>query len=323
MKMQSIRNIAVLDTSIVTANVGDEIIMDAVNKELFGIFPNGRFVKIPTHESIYKASLSTIRNADFSVLGGSNILSSKMNAYQQWKISIPKAFLIKEKITTLGVGWRNYQESPNFYTKFLLKLLLSKQMLHSVRDSYTEEYLKKLGFTNVINTACPTMWSLTESHCNEIPTQKSDTVVFTLTDYSKDKVNDTLLIETLKRNYKKLYFWVQGRRDDSYLSSFPEDLISNISIIGPNLNAYNDFLNSNTCDYIGTRLHGGIRALQKKKRTIIIGIDNRALEKKKDFNIPVIDRKEISKLEDLLVGSFATQIRIPEKNIQIWKDQFK
>ena len=50
---------------------------------------------------------------------------------------------------------------------------------------------------------------------------------------------------------------------------------------------------SENIDYVGTRLHAGIRALQHKKRTIIIGIDNRAIEKAKDFNLTVIDRKNI------------------------------
>ncbi|MEZ4859225.1 MAG: polysaccharide pyruvyl transferase family protein [Flavobacteriaceae bacterium] len=320
--MDSVKNISVLDTSIVTSNVGDEIIMDAVNKELSYIFSMGRFLKIPTHEKIYKASLSHIRNADFTILGGSNILSSKMNEYKQWNISIPKAFLIQRRVITMGVGWRNYQKKPNFYTKKLLKLLLHDNYIHSVRDSYTEAYLKEIGFKNVLNTACPTMWQLTPTHCLEIPNTKSDTVVFTLTDYDQDVNRDLTLIESLLKNYSNVFFWIQGKKDDAYLHSFPKDLIKRVKIIAPNLSAYDNFLNSNTCDYIGTRLHGGIRALQQKRRTIIIGIDNRALEKKKDFNIPVLERQNINDLERLLASNFKTEIKIPEQNIEIWKKQF-
>lgn len=55
-------------------------------------------------------------------------------------------------------------------------------------------------------------------------------------------------------------------------------------------------------DFVGTRLHGGIRAMQHKQRAIIIEIDNRA--------------KEIS-------SRFENDIQIPFDKVNQWKDQFK
>ena len=46
-------------------------------------------------------------------------------------------------------------------------------------------------------------------------------------------------------------------------------------------------------EYIGTRLHGGIRALQHGRRTMIIAVDGRAMEKKKDIHLPVVDRNTL------------------------------
>ena len=312
-----------MDTSIATSNVGDEIIMDAVNKELYELCNDDRFFRVPTHEKIYKSSLSFIRNSSLNFLGGSNILSSYMNKYKQWRIGIFESVFIQNKIITMGVGWRNYQGKPNWYTNFLLKKLLHKNYLHSVRDSYTEKFLKDMGIENVINTACPTMWRLTKDHCETIPSKKSDTVVFTLTDYTQDKEKDSIMIKILKENYKKVYFWVQGKRDDKYFESLDDSLIENIYIISPNLNAYDSFLINNECDYIGTRLHGGIRALQNKRRTIIIGIDNRANEKQKDFNINVLNRDKIEDLASLIKSNFDTSITIDEDKINTWKSQFK
>ncbi len=320
--MKIIKNISVFDTSIATQNVGDEIIMDAVYNELNEIFDDAMFLKIPSHEIIGISSLSLIRNSDFAIVGGSNILSSSMNKYKQWKISLIQSFLIRNKALLLGVGWRNYQKSPNFFTRKLLKNLLNKHYLHSVRDSYTEKKLKEEGFQNVINTACPTMWKLTEEHCSQIPQKKSDKVVLTLTDYSKDIDSDTFLVNTLLSNYKEVYYWVQSRKDLIYFNElgFNE---GKIKIIAPTLRAYTSFLESNECDYVGTRLHGGIRALQRKRRTIIIGVDNRAIEKKKDFNLNVIERKELEyKLEILINSEFKTEIKIPSENIARWKNQF-
>ncbi|HPF12211.1 MAG TPA: polysaccharide pyruvyl transferase family protein [Flavobacteriaceae bacterium] len=322
MNKLNIKNICVLDTSIATANVGDEIIMDAVNRELYKTFPEGRFLRIPTHERIYKASISYIRKSDYTLLGGSNILSSEMNKYRQWKIALPKALLIKKKVITMGVGWREYQTPANGYTRKLLSLLLNDQYLHSVRDSYTENYLKEIGIHNVINTSCPTMWELTPAHCEKISRNPSDTVVFTLTDYKEEVPADTLMVNTLLDNFKNVYFWVQGKNDLPYLKKLDLPEASRIQIIPPSLRAYDAFLDNNDTDYVGTRLHGGIRALQKKKRSLIVGIDNRAIEKKKDFNVPVLERAHISALKSTIQSSFSTQINLPMEKINTWKQQF-
>ncbi len=320
--MKSIKNIAVFDTSIATQNIGDEIIMDAVYNELYDIFTNDMFLRIPSHEVIGISSLSLIRNSVFGIVGGSNILSSAMNKYKQWKISLLQSFFIKNKALLLGVGWRNYQAKPNLFTKLLLKQLLSKEYLHSVRDSYTEAKLKEQGFNNVINTSCPTMWRLTPEHCSNIPQKKSDTVVFTLTDYSKDLESDVFLIKTLLENYQNVHYWVQSRKDLIYLNELNID-ISQINIISPSLRAYTDFLENTDCDYVGTRLHGGVRALQRGKRTIIIGVDNRAIEKKKDFNLTVIERSVLkANLKQLIVSELKMDINIPLANINKWKAQF-
>jgi len=76
-------------------------------------------------------------------------------------------------------------------------------------------------------------------------------------------------------------------------------------------------------DYVGTRLHAGIRALQKSRRTIIIGIDNRSLEKAKDFDITVVERKNLNGLKSRIKKPFTTRIKLPKKEIQRWKSQFQ
>lgn len=63
-----------------------------------------------------------------------------------------------------------------------------------------------------------------------------------------------------------------------------------VEIIAATLKAYNEVLeNEESLHYIGSRLHGGIRALQYKRRSIIIAIESRARSSRNDFNLPVID----------------------------------
>ena len=222
----------------------------------------------------------------------------------------------------MGVGWWQYQKDSNFYTRYLLKSVLSQDVLHSVRDSYAEAMLRKAGFNNVVNTSCATMWHLNEEHCNSIPKEKAEVVVSTLTDYNKDRINDYALIELLSKLYRKVYIWPQGSGDIEYINELVLDKFA--EVLPPKLEAYNAVLeNEESIDFVGTRLHAGVRALQNKRRTIILGIDNRAFEKAKDFNIKVCPRDDLEKLKRIIDSNFSTQISLPLENIALWKSQFK
>lgn len=96
-----------------------------------------------------------------------------------------------------------------------------------------------------------------------------------------------------------------------------------MNIINATLEDYNKFLESHETDYIGTRLHAGIHALNYKKRSIIISIDNRANEIAKDTNLPIIQRENItSQLEAKIKSNWKTDINLPLENINKWKKQF-
>jgi len=316
------KKITIFDTSIISENIGDFIIMDSVNRELKELFDKDMFFYSLTHDKISKATYRLNNISGYSFIGGTNLLSSNMNRYNQWKINIIDSFFIRN-IILIGVGWWQYQNKPNFYTKYLLNKVLHKDIIHSVRDSYTENMLRSIGITNVINTGCPTMWKLTLEYCKSIPHEKAESVIFTLTDYNKDFLNDQKLIDILLKNYRKVYFWPQGSGDLEYLNTLNN--IEKIIVLGGNLFSYDKLLDNSTIslDYIGTRLHAGIRALQKLRRTIILAIDNRAKEKSKDFNLKVLPRNQIHKLEEMLINRFATEIHINEKNINKWKKQFQ
>ena len=183
--------------------------------------------------------------------------------------------------------------------------------------------LEGIGIKNVVNTGCPTMWQLDREHCKKIPYTKSSEVVFTLTDYNKNERLDKRMIEILEDKYTKIHFWIQGWGDIEYLRNLLGNSIETIHIIGPSLNEYEMFLNSTDCDYVGTRLHAGIKAMQCFKRSIIIGIDNRAREIKRDYNINCIDRDMIeNELSNYIDSSFETNISLNEYNINILLNQF-
>lgn len=63
--------------------------------------------------------------------------------------------------------------------------------------------------------------------------------------------------------------------------------------------------------------------MQKKRRSIIISIDNRAEEMAKDYNINIIERDNINELEKLINSNIETKINLPIENINKWINQFK
>ena len=97
--------------------------------------------------------------------------------------------------------------------------------------------------------------------------------------------------------------------------------LNKVNIVGPSLKCYDKILSEGQVDYIGTRLHGGIRALNHCIRTVIISCDNRAQEISNDTGLPIIKENEISELLPKWINSeVLTDIRIPQQNIIQWKE---
>jgi polysaccharide pyruvyl transferase WcaK-like protein len=310
--------ISVFDTSVCSSNLGDQIIMDSVKDVLTSLFSNALFIHLQTHDVISKNSYAYLNESDLIFVGGTNLLSSNMNSYNQWKISLWDSLFVK-KIILLGVGWWQYQNKPNLYTKLLYKRLFNKTYIHSVRDNYTEKQLKSIGITNVVNTSCLTMWKLTKEHCLGIPKEKSKSVLVTFTEYNQNLEADSKLVNLLKSRYKYIYFWTQQPKDYEYMQA----ICGNQAIyITPSVKALDKTLSSYDIDYVGTRLHAGVRALQHKRRSLILSVDNRAAEIAKDTNLPVLRRDHLESIACWIDSSYETMIKLPERNINQWIDQF-
>ena len=348
MKNNQFYNLTLFAPWIGTENMGDKIIQQYCNNIIDSLFPHSFTIDIPTRNELVNKNYIQLKKSDYSFICGTNLLNSHMKRNRSWNIdinSVKKQFLlvngkkafIKHPISALrslrnsevffdntillGVGWGMYQGSPDNYTARLLKLLLSSSKLHSVRDSYTENKLKQCGTTNVINTGCPTMWNLTNSFCKKIPSCKSSNVITTLTNYNRDTKKDFELINLLLKNYQAVYIWIQAAEDYDYLKDLGCE--KKLKIVSPSLDEYSSVLNQDDIEYIGTRLHAGIFSLNKMKRTLIVGVDNRSFEIAKDTNLPVINRSlDLDKLEYLINQDRDTEIVIPEKNINTWKKQF-
>ena len=299
-------------------NLGDNIIVESVCSVLKDLCGLRVLTKIPSLRKLTGRHYHQLKNCSYIIVGGSNLLSSNMNKYRQWMITLLDLFRLKNVIL-LGVGWWQYQQNPNLYTKLLLRRVLHRTRYHSVRDHYTRDKLLSAGFHNVLNTSCPTTWCLTNEILEQIPQHKAGDAITTVTCYNKDRNCDKRIIELLLRCYRKVFFWSQGRGDQEYAQS----LSSELEIIPSTLTAYDHFLeNHSDLDYIGTRLHGGLRALQYRKRSLILSIDNRTIEITKDTKLPSIPRSDIADVETWIHAGERTDIRLPYDSINKWIAQF-
>lgn len=319
--------IAIYDTYCGSLNSGDAIIMDAITEQLNLLFPHEHKVRYPTHYPLSGKAIRRIKKSSMIFVGGTNLLSSNIflrGKKNQWAIGQIGAMMLKEHAILFGCGWKNYQEPSSKIARLFYKTILSSRYIHSVRDSYTEKKIRELGIDNVVNTGCPTLWKLTPAHCASIPTDKADRVVFTITDYRRNPAADSQMIMTLLSLYDKVHFWMQGSNDLTYLNTLVGRAeLNKIELVGPALSEYDALLSSGqTLDYIGTRLHAAIRALQHKHRSIIIGVDNRALEKRSDFNLTVLEREKIETLADLVTSPVHTRLALPIETINSWRRQF-
>ncbi|TYR30577.1 polysaccharide pyruvyl transferase family protein [Mesorhizobium microcysteis] len=313
------QTIAIVDTSICTDNLGDEIIMDAVNAVVWELFPKAYIFRVPSHEALSDRTLGFIGKADFCFIGGTNLLSSDIRPDGLWRLKATDApHYGAAQTVCLGTGWNDYMPEPTAETRSILKQALSADLTHAVRDNYTRAHLERAGLQTT-STCCPTTWSLTPEHCATIPTKRAPSAVFTLTAWRPDPAADRAFVELLRQRYSKVHFFPQMQDDWEYFRSFGWE---DIEVVTPTTEGYTRFLESEDVDFIGTRLHGGIRALQKGRRALILAIDNRAAEIGKDVALPVVDRTATDEIANWIDGGAATAITIPQAAIDRWKAQF-
>ncbi len=324
------KTIILFDPGIRSLNKGDEIIMRSAKNALekAGILKDSYVIHSATHAPVVTFYQNTRKNprmrfydeASYKFICGSNLLWKNMlKPRPLFNVNLWNSLPYKDSIL-MGVGLGETTSKTNLYTKKLYAKILSKKYVHSTRDQLTADFLNSLGY-EAINTGCPTMWKFTPEFCKEIPQTKASKAVFTLTDYERSKMYDQKLIDILKKEYEELYFWVQGAFDLEYFRSFNNT--EGIHIISPEVDNYSEVLNLPDLDYVGTRLHAGMFAMQHKKRAIILAFDNRVRDMQAAYDLHVIERDEIERLPQMINSTFATDVKLKKDNIDKWLSQFQ
>lgn len=324
------KKIVIFDTALGTSNVGDEIILDSIQEGMEYLFDKNFSVRLATHVNNFSLfqmlrnapKVRFFKEADLKFICGTNLISQKRigKVNSQWQLNRHN-FPIYQNCILLGVGATSSEMKFDPLAKYLYRSVLSDKYMHSVRDEQTKRLIESLGF-RAINTGCPTLWKLTPEHCKKIPQQKQKKCIFSVSGYKEQqgKAEDQLMIDILKENYQDLSAWIQTTEDETYLSKLHGT--KSIKRIY-SLKEYQKLLCEGESDYVGTRLHGGVFALQNCCRSIIISIDHRAEGFHKSNNLPIVKRQDISsKLDHMINSSWPTEIKIDTEAIDRFKGQF-
>lgn len=333
--MSSNNYIVLLDPSLQnnegepSGNLGDLIIYDFIKDILYRLFPDKEMIRISTHVPFTKKSKELINNSLYTFVGGTNILTSDIRNFPRLTPVKRKGFYFFpgfKKVILLGTGWSSYQHNRDWATRFYYKNILHKQALHSVRDIYSEQQLEKAGFKNLLHTSCPSTWQLNSDFVNQYnPAHKN--ILFTLSSYYPHQQEDDQLVETiLSAPSEKYYFFPQTKEDTDYLASLPcyQKNKSKISLLHHDIREFLALSASGDLNYIGNRLHGGIRCLAFNNPSLIISVDNRATEMGKSINLNVVERNNIEQVRKWISKEYIpAALQLPKENIKRWQDQFK
>src|SRR5436190_16295093 len=82
----TVRKVTILDTAIAGTNLGDQVIMEAVYQEAADLFADYATFTVATHEWMGGQCRYLIRQSDWTIAGGTNLLSSRMWFRCNWKV---------------------------------------------------------------------------------------------------------------------------------------------------------------------------------------------------------------------------------------------
>jgi len=273
---------ALLDTSLESKNIGDEIIVKSILREFPSLATKRR---MPTHSFLGGKSIFLALRSRSLFLTGTNILSSFPWPPSPWRFGPLELLALQNKVVPIGVGWRKYEGRISLLQLMIYKSIFKRGIPVSTRDAYSARKLQNAGI-RAINTSCPTLWSLSD----DLPKWGLEReVVTSVTDYRKDHARDNNLLDQLSSQFDKVLLWPQSHGDVEYANEL--DLPANVVRLNPDLAEFERMVEGRI--YVGTRLHAGIRASQLGRPSLVVVVDNRAREICGDTNFPSVERNEI------------------------------
>ncbi|HUR65276.1 MAG TPA: polysaccharide pyruvyl transferase family protein [Chitinophagaceae bacterium] len=310
-------------------NIGDVIIFEAIHSILTKLFPQSEIIRVSLHQDLKRKEKDLVKNARYAFVGGSNILTSDIRNFPRLTPVKTKGFYFYpgfKNVIYMGAGWCAYQKKIDWATRIYYRNIMHKNIYHSIRDDYSLHMLNEIGCRNTLFTSCPSTWELKTAYKN-IFQHELNKVLLMFTYYYADRESDNEVIEIiLETGTAEIFFFPQCREDTAYLKSLPsyKDNSAKFRIMSHSLEELHQLVSSVKLNYIGTRLHGGIKCMSLENPAAVIAVDNRATELGKSINLNAVKRKELKGLRKWVNGDLQPgPVVLPTENIKKWQDQFK
>ncbi|WP_069385813.1 polysaccharide pyruvyl transferase family protein [Cellulosimicrobium cellulans] len=305
--------IVVVDPGAASTNVGDRIISESVDAELVTPLRSaGRDVeRVPMHGTPSATDRAALRAAEAVVACGTNLLSDHMRFRRAWHWPAEDVELCRGRLTFLGVGWWQYQRAGVDPVSAAWLRSLAGSTPWAVRDEYSLAKLRRARVP-AVHTSCPTLWRVEK----QVLPADERRVVVTFTDYSQDPLADARLVRDLAERFDEILFWPQGPGDPAYV----EQVRGGIgAVLGPGLDDFDAVLDEPGTAYVGLRLHGGIRAMQKGVPSLVLSIDNRAREIARSVGLRAPSRHAVHAYREDLSSGEAVALAVPRDTVDRWR----
>ncbi|MBD5785281.1 polysaccharide pyruvyl transferase family protein [Cellulosimicrobium terreum] len=308
--------IVVVDPGTASTNTGDQIISEAVRDELvLPLRARGEVVElVPMHGALTDTHRELVSRASDVVVCGTNLLSDHMRFRRSWPWSVDDIELAAGRLTFFGVGWWQYQRAGIDPVSAAWLRRLAGPTPWAVRDDYSLRRLRRAGVP-AVHTSCPTLWRVAK----QVLPGGQRRVVVTLTDYNQDPLADARLVRTLVETFDEVVFWPQGPGDTQYVEHVRAGAGT---VLGRDLAELDAALVVPDTAYVGLRLHGGIRAIQRGVPTLILSVDNRALEIARSVGIRAPSRYAWRSYQDDLSAGTAVNVDVPRDAVARWRSRW-
>ena len=311
-------SVTVADPSLGSWNVGDEVIANSALDVLRDGLAGYRVHRISTHVYPGLRPLRFIRASRCALVFGSNLLGPGVRSRRPltpWRVTTLDATVNRGKYVLMGVGWITADRPWTRGVAAKTRALLSPELIHSVRDEHSAERLHEIGVDNHLLTGCPTTWKLDQV---DVRRSRGERAVVALNGASDDPRFVKRFAGLVADRYEQVAFFPQMPRDLTLVPHLPRSW----EVIGPNLWNLERALCQGEVDYLGTRLHAGIRAMQLGVRAFIVQTDHRAGSVCSVVQLRTFTKDELDEVGDLVDTDFENRAIPPRETINRYLAQF-
>jgi nitrite reductase/ring-hydroxylating ferredoxin subunit len=196
---QSMRSVTLLDTATASTNLGDQIIMEAVRREIDEVCADAFQYSVVSHEWMGRRSRSLIGRGRTSRSSAGRTCSARGCGSSRSGRSRPCRPSGRARSSSWAAAGYQDQYAADLYSRWLFKRVLEQESIFTrCATARRSAMLKGAGVPNVINTGLSDAVAPDPDRCAAIPHAKSSSVVTTLNTYITNPAADRELLQLLR-----------------------------------------------------------------------------------------------------------------------------